>query len=1053
MSRFARTPIAKITRPSIQRIVARPRLFAALASAVPVAWVTAAPGAGKTALAASYCASSKARGLWYRIDGGDSDPATFFHFMRRLAAPAAPSGDARLPGLPPESGVDLAVFARQFFRVFFATLPAASTWVIDNFQEAVDPSLALILREAFQQIPEGVAVIVLSHVDPPPLLARLTANGLIRRLGTDELRLTKAESDDIVHATLAAEPKLLSELYLKSSGWAAGLVLMIDYMRRAGGCAVPSVEESQASVFDYFAAEIFAACPSADQRTLMLTAMLPRVTTRLAEAMSGRTDAGALLERLHRRHLFLDRQPVIEPSYEYHGLFKLFLAGRANATLPAQDRAEAADRAAHLLEVDGQPEEAIHVYLAAGNGDAAARLIVQEARRLHGEGRWRTLLDWIVSLPPSLLTMNPWLAYWAGACRVWSEPAIARHDLERAFRCFAALDDARGQVLAAGALTRACILDTHWTRLDEWIDALETLLSEDAPAMELEVLLTGLTRLVYATLARRPQHPRLASWASRAHALLDGTVEPNVAVLAGYSLLFYFTWTGQAVEGEQIVRRIVPLTNDARLSSVSHAHWLFAQANHVLHCGDPGVAMTLMDRALRVAAGEGLTIEGVIRRHRIAHLLNLDRLAEAETELDKLAKSPPVEPYFELRAWLAWRQGRTAVGLDEACAALRLATDRGRTFYCVLDLALVASITGTAGEADKALAHLVAYRAATAGTPGEYSTFQALLIEAHVEHSRGAPEACRSLLRRALEIGSRQRYQSWWGWSPTMMTPLLEDALLHGIAADYCRTLIRTHRLAPPTPDAEHWPWPVRIRALGRFEVELAGTLMRFEGKAQRKPLAMLKILIAAGDRSVSIEELIERLWPNPDDGGRKAFDITVHRLRKLIACDEAVAVADRHASLDARFVWVDAWALERLLEPLVPLAGPPACADRLEAAASRALALFDGQFLPDEPDTPWVLGPRHRIASRMQRCAALLGGHREATGQWQSAGELYQRMIELDPLAESFYRRQMICLRAQARRAEAVEVFRRCRHMLSTRLGIAPDRDTEQVYRELVAS
>ena len=158
-----------------------------------------------------------------------------------------------------------------------------------------------------------------------------------------------------------------------------------------------------------------------------------------------------------------------------------------------------------------------------------------------------------------------------------------------------------------------------------------------------------------------------------------------------------------------------------------------------------------------------------------------------------------------------------------------------------------------------------------------------------------------------------------------MMTPLLEDALRHGIAAEYCRTLIRTHRLAPPTPDAEHWAWPVRIRALGRFEVELAGTVMRFEGKTQRKPLAMLKILVAAGDRSVSIEELIERLWPDPEDGGRKAFDITVHRLRKLIACEEAVAVADRHASLDSRFVWVDAWALERLLEPLLPLAGPPA--------------------------------------------------------------------------------------------------------------------------------
>jgi DNA-binding SARP family transcriptional activator len=175
--------------------------------------------------------------------------------------------------------------------------------------------------------------------------------------------------------------------------------------------------------------------------------------------------------------------------------------------------------------------------------------------------------------------------------------------------------------------------------------------------------------------------------------------------------------------------------------------------------------------------------------------------------------------------------------------------------------------------------------------------------------------------------------------------------------------------------------------------------------------------------------------------------------LRKLLACEAAVSVADRHASLDARFVWVDAWALERLLEPLVPVGAPAANADRLEAAAPRALALFGGPFLAEAAAAPWALPTRDRLAGRMQRFAALLGAHREETRQWQGAGELYQRMIELDPLAESFYRRQMICLQAQARRAEAIEVFRRCRQMLSTRLGIAPGRDTEQVYQELVAS
>ncbi len=1052
MARIARPTIAKITPPCLLGVHPRPRLFDALAGVSPVAWVTAAPGAGKTSLAASYCASSHARTLWYQVDAGDADPATFFHFLRQSASPSASA--RRLPQLPPESGVDLAVFARRFFRLFFAALPAPAVWVIDNFQDAADSSLALSLHEAFEQMPAGIRVIVLSLVDPPPVLARLTANGLIRRLGTDDLRFNKAESDAVVLTRLAADTCLLSELHEKSSGWAAGLILMIEHMRRAGGHGVPSVDESQAAVFDYFAAEILADCPAADQRMLMLTSSLPRVTPRLAEVMSGRVGAGPLLERLHQRHLFLDRHSASEPSYQYHRLFKVFLMARADAALGASERADAADRAAVLLELEGHVEDAIAVHLAARHWDSAARLIVQQARRLHDEGRWRTLLEWASSLPPRLLDEQPWLAYWAGACQVWSNPPLARLNLERAFRRFAALDDTSGQILAAGALTRACILDTQWFLLDEWIAALENLLSRDTTAVDAEVLLTGYSRLVYVTQARLPQHLQLATWAARTHALLGtAVVEASVAVLAGYSLLFYFSSTGQAAEGEQIVRRITPLAHEARLSPVSHVHWLFAHANHVLRFGDPGDALALMDRALAIAGANGLTIEGVIRRHRIAHLLTLGRLGEAESELDRLAQAPRVEPYFELRAWLAWRQGKTALALDEAEAAFQLATERGRTFYRTLDLLLMAAIAATSGDVDRARLQVDRYRDATAHTAGEFAEFQALLVEAHIEMVRKSNEACRMLLRRALAIGSRQRYRSCWGWSPAMIVPLLEEALAHGIEIDYSRELIRIHRLAPATPDAEQWPWPVRVRSLGRFEVELDGVPLRFEGKTQRKPLLLLKLLIASGDRTVAIEHLIDMLWPNPDDGGRKAFDITVHRLRKLLGCDAAVVVADRHASLDERFVWVDAWALERLLDLLVPVAGLPASAARLEAAAAHALALFGGPFLAGEVEAAWLLAPQHRLAGRMQRFAEHLGAHWEQTRQWLRAGELYQRMVELDPLAESFYRRHMICLQAQARRSEAIEVFRRCRHMLSTRLGIAPGRDTEQVYLELVDS
>lgn len=48
------------------------------------------PGAGKTTLAASYLDSQKRPLLWYQLDEGDADAATFFHYLGLAAGKLAP---------------------------------------------------------------------------------------------------------------------------------------------------------------------------------------------------------------------------------------------------------------------------------------------------------------------------------------------------------------------------------------------------------------------------------------------------------------------------------------------------------------------------------------------------------------------------------------------------------------------------------------------------------------------------------------------------------------------------------------------------------------------------------------------------------------------------------------------------------------------------------------------------------------------------------------------------------------------------------------------------
>lgn len=75
--------IAKITRPRLSDVLHRPRLFRLLdrCRKAPVTWISGPAGSGKTTLVASYLDARKIPCLWYQMDGGDADLATFFYYL------------------------------------------------------------------------------------------------------------------------------------------------------------------------------------------------------------------------------------------------------------------------------------------------------------------------------------------------------------------------------------------------------------------------------------------------------------------------------------------------------------------------------------------------------------------------------------------------------------------------------------------------------------------------------------------------------------------------------------------------------------------------------------------------------------------------------------------------------------------------------------------------------------------------------------------------------------------------------------------------------------
>jgi len=238
---------------------------------------------------------------------------------------------------------------------------------------------------------------------------------------------------------------------------------------------------------------------------------------------------------------------------------------------------------------------------------------------------------------------------------------------------------------------------------------------------------------------------------------------------------------------------------------------------------------------------------------------------------------------------------------------------------------------------------------------------------------------------------------------------------------------------------------PLEIYTLGRFSVVKEGEPLRLSGKGQKRPLDLLKALISYGAREVSEERLAETLWPDAEGDAAKAnLKATLHRLRSLIG-HGAIIVAEGKLTLDPQRCWVDAWALERRLTQLLE-APLPAIAPGEE---QQLLALYHGPFLQDT-DSAYAIGARERLRSKFLRAMEHVGQGLCAARACEAALLCYRKGLEVDPLAERFYRGLMECYDCLQRPAEGLAVYEHCRQTLARELSVAPSAETEALAKAL---
>ena len=646
---------------------------------------------------------------------------------------------------------------------------------------------------------------------------------------------------------------------------------------------------------------------------------------------------------------------------------------------------------------------------------------------------------------------DAWQPLQRGLALALADVGCGRDELRSALALFQAHGDAasqQGRLIAAAALVQFIgIADDHYGGFEQAVEVVNASQQSIDAITEPDHRLLARSGSLVAGWFRALDDPSLAPLAEAiTRELGNEAVSAPVRCCAGLTVLAFFVAhldLEKTLWVELAMRQ--PLAS-ADVSVRLAEEWHQALDQALYECAGPARAGALRAQHAGTSAGVVPAIE--LKRALVEAQIAIGEgrveagraaLARAEPRLDPRAPRPACWWHL-LRSRLDLIEGRQRQAITHARLALRLATE------CQFPERWMGVTIMQEGQVQMAsgacLSAVPFFERAGRAASGSQADFCWCL--AHFARALGlidTPDAALALneLKLGLALAQRLHWLNFFRASPAVAAQVCALGLEHQIEPAFVREVITARNLDAVRPDLSAWPWPIRVLTLGRFQIELDGERLAFAGKVAKKPLELLQFIIASGGADVSATTVMFALWRELEgDKARSAFNVALHRLRKLLGNDDAVVLELGRVSLNPKLVWVDCLAFELLVDG----AGAAPAATLAPAAAlgaQRAVAMYGGHFLHETEDEPWQMVFRSRLASKFKRTVTLLARVGVAGGDTRAVRSLLERALELDPLAEDIARELMRLLSDAGEQAAALNVFEHCRAAIAKGLDAKP--------------
>ena len=413
--------------PCRPNLVLRPHLIERLNAGLhrKLTLIAAPAGFGKTTLVSEWIAGCERPAAWLSLDEGDSDPARFLAYLvAALQTIAATIGTGVLTGLqsaqsPPTESLLTALINE------ITTIPNNFVLVLDDYHvldsKPIDHAIAFLLKH----LPPQLHLIIVTREEPQLPLTQLRVRGQLTELRATDLRFSPTEAAEFLNQVMGLHlsAKDIAALETRTEGWIAGLQLAALSMHGHHDTTsfIKSFTGSHHFVLDYLVEEVLHQQSERIQTFLLHTSILDRLCGSLCDAvlLDPRAAGQATLKYIEQANLFIVPLDNERRWYRYHHLFADLLRQRLhqNTAVFGGDAgrgvAELHLRASVWYEANGLELEAFHHAAAANDVERTERLIEGKGMPLHFRGAVVPVLNWLRSLPTTVLDTRPslWTTY------------------------------------------------------------------------------------------------------------------------------------------------------------------------------------------------------------------------------------------------------------------------------------------------------------------------------------------------------------------------------------------------------------------------------------------------------------------------------------------------------------------------------------------------------------------------------------------------------------------------------------------------------------------